>query len=170
LAGLSTVTYSEPAPVAVAVATAVPTSAALTGIQPPLPVIQPQQNAAAGVPAPAAAQGASAALAGTTIGARGLLDADTSDDLIVDVPDEGEAEHGGGELSAAITSLPADVQMIGYRIMWALAGVVAFVAAGISYFLRDPETEAQSAPRPAAAVPAGAPPGRRPTASAPARP
>jgi EmrB/QacA subfamily drug resistance transporter len=168
LAGLSTVTYTEPAPVAVAVATAVPTPAALTGIQPRLPAIAAQQNATA--PAPAAAQGGTAALAGTTIGARGLLDADTSDDLIVDVPDDGDAGHKGGELSAAIISLPADVQMIGYRIMWALAGVVAFGAAGISYFMRDPETEAESAPLRAAAVPARGSPARRPTASAPARP
>src|SRR5207302_1257737 len=79
LAGLSTATYTEPAPVAVAVATAIPTPAALTGIQPRLPAIAPQQNAAA--PAPAA-QGATAALAGTTIGARGLLGADTTDDMI----------------------------------------------------------------------------------------
>jgi MFS family permease len=165
LAGLSTITYTEPAPVSVAVATAVPTPAALTGIQPRIPAIAPQQNAAGAAPA------AQSAPAGTTIGARGLLDADTSDDLIVDVPDEGDARRRGGELSAAITALPADVQMIGYRIMWALAGVVAFGAAAISYFLRDPETDAEPSPAPTATPAAGAPPRRAvPATSATARP
>jgi EmrB/QacA subfamily drug resistance transporter len=164
LAGLSTITYTEPAPVSVAVATAVPTPAALTGIQPRIPAIAPQQNAAGAAPAQSAP-------AGTTIGARGLLDADTSDDLIVDVPDEGDARRRGGELSAAITALPADVQMTGYRIMWALAGVVAFGAAAISYFLRDPETDAEPSPAPTATPAAGAPPRRAvPATSATARP
>ena len=104
-----------------------------------------------------------------TIGGRGLLDADTSDDLIVDVPDESETGAGGGELSAAVTALPADVQMIGYRVMWALAGIVALSASAISYFLRDPEGETEAEAHPAPAPATGAPPRRQP-AGAPARP
>src|SRR5439155_23740697 len=102
------------------------------------------------------------ALAGRTIGPRGLLDADTTDETIVDVADDSGAGATNNELSAAITSLPAGVQMIGYRIMWGLAGVVALGGAAISWFLRDPEAEEEFEPRPAqvahlpsARVPAG---------------
>jgi hypothetical protein len=100
------------------------------------------------------------ALAGTTIGARGLLDSDTSDDQIVDVADDSDSSGGGNELSPAITSLAPDVQMIGYRFMWALAGLVALGGAAISWFLRDPEAEAEFEVRPAAAPlpPVPAPP------------
>jgi hypothetical protein len=44
--------------------------------------------------------------------------------------------------------------MIGYRLMWALAGLISIAAAGISYFLRDPESEDEADPRPAVAPPA----------------
>src|SRR5262249_44901511 len=124
-----------------------------------IPLIAPQQNAVAAaqpVGALSVQQVQGATTSTTTIGARGLLDADTSDDLIVDVPDDSDRGGAGGELSAAITSLPADVQMIGYRVMWALAGVVAFAAAGISYYMRDTEAEPEVETRPAA--PIGAPP------------
>jgi hypothetical protein len=127
-----------------------------------IPLIAPQQNAVAPQPATAGATTSVApAAAGTTIGARGLLDADTSDDLLIDVPDESEGAHGGGELSAAITSLPGDVQMIGYRVMWALAGFISLGAAAISYYLRDTEDEAETETRTAAPAAAGPPP-RRP--------
>jgi len=136
-----------------------------------IPLIAPQQNAvpaastgqvaASAAPAP----GTTAALAGTTIGARGLLDADTTDDLIVDVPDDSDTGDTGGELSTAITTLPAEVQMNGYRFMWALAGLVSLGAAVISYYMRDAEeSEAEGAP-----ASAGPPPARTP-AGAPARP
>jgi hypothetical protein len=83
-----------------------------------------------------------------------VVDADTSDDMIVDVAEDSQARGGRGGLSAAVTSLPANVQMIGYRLMWALAGVISIGAAAISYFLRDPESEEEVQPRPAAAPPA----------------
>ena len=43
------------------------------------------------------------------------------------------------------------------------------IVMAISYFLRDPETEAESSAPIPAAVSASGPPARRPTASAPAR-
>jgi MFS family permease len=141
---------AQPAPAPVAVATAVPNPAATGRI----PIIAPQQNATA----PAAATGQTqTAPAGTTIGARGLLDADTSDDLIVDVADEDAGLAGRHELSAAITALPADLQMNGYRFMWALAGAVSIGAAAISWYLRDPEAELEFQPRDAPAAASGPP-------------
>jgi MFS family permease len=145
LAGINTAAFTEPAPTAAPVAAPVATPAAVT-VQGRLPVIGAHQPAA-----------------GTTIGARGLLDTDPSDDQIVDVPDDSDSDAVGSELSAAITSLAPEVQMIGYRVMWALAGFVALGGAAISWFLRDPGAEAESEDRlaaaplaPAPAVPAGA--------------
>jgi hypothetical protein len=70
-----------------------------------------------------------------------------------------EAEEGDqpGDLPQAVTLLPADVQMIGYRVMWALAGVVALAASVISWFLRAPETEPAAGPQRAATGRAAAP-------------
>jgi MFS family permease len=165
LAGLSTASFTaQDTPAALTVA-AVPTAApAPVAGQGRIPLIAPYQPAAgaaapgtAAAAAPVAGPGGITAPAANTIGVRGLLDADTSDDLIVDVPDDESEVHGKGELSAAITSLPAEVQMIGYRIMWALAGLVSLGAAAISWYLRDPETEAEDAPAAAPARSAGGP-------------
>jgi EmrB/QacA subfamily drug resistance transporter len=157
LAGINTAAFTEPAPTAVPVAApiATPVAATAPGRLPVIGAYQPAVAAQAPAPAPVApvttTAGGTAALAGTTIGARGLLDTDTSDDQIVDVPDDSDSGGGGSELSAAITSLAPDVQMIGYRVMWALAGFVALGGAAISWFLRDPEAEAEFEVRPAAA-------------------
>jgi EmrB/QacA subfamily drug resistance transporter len=165
LAGFSTSTFTDQ-PAAVASQPVAPAPVAATAGAPVrLPVIQAYQPAVAaqpvaGQPAAAPNPGTTAALAGTTIGARGLLDADTTDDTIVDVADDSDVGAKKGELSAAITSLPAGVQMIGYRIMWGLAGVVALGGAAISWFLRDPEAEAEFEPRPTRATPG--PPARVP--------
>jgi len=92
------------------------------------------------------------------------VDTDASDTDIVEVADD----QGGGEreagLSQAVTSLPAEVQMLGYRLMWALAGIIALGGAGISWFLREddiPERTPAPAPRPAVAVGAQRPPAVR---------
>jgi EmrB/QacA subfamily drug resistance transporter len=170
LAGISTSAFTtamDAQPVAVATPTPA-TAGAAPGVA-RLPAIAPQQSALAAAQAAAAAASApvaapGTALAGATIGARGLLDADTTDDLIIEVEDEGATGHQKGELSAAITSLPADVQMSGYRFMWGLAGIVSLIGAAISYFLRAPETEGEAEPRP---VQAPAP--ARPTPARPQR-
>jgi len=136
LAGFATTTFTDQ-PAVAASQPAAPTPVAPVA-QPKLPIIQ-------------AYQPASAALAGTSIG--GVQDANAADDTIVDVADDSAAGGTGRELSTAITALPAGVQLIGYRIMWGLAGLVALGGAAISWFLRDPETEAEFEPAPTAAAP-----------------
>jgi len=120
-------------------------SAALAGFSTSAVRDKPVPAAVQAVPTPVALPkpGTTAALAGTSIGARGVLDANTTDDTIVDVTDDSAVGDSSAELSSAITSLPAGVQLIGYRIMWGLAGLVALGGAAISWFLRDPEAEAE---------------------------
>jgi EmrB/QacA subfamily drug resistance transporter len=131
-------------------------SAAVAGIQarpavapPPVAAAPtPQPNAAAAAPKPAvviqpyvpAAASARALATGVS-----LADTDTSDDSIVDVPDETQSDPGGG-LSQAVTSLPADVQMLGYRLVWGLAGVIALGGAALSWFGREEEESEEPAP------------------------
>jgi EmrB/QacA subfamily drug resistance transporter len=66
-----------------------------------------------------------------------LLDTDTSDDSIVDVPDDTAADSNDNGLSQSVTSLPAAVQMLGYRLMWGLAGIIAVGGAALSWFGRE---------------------------------
>jgi MFS family permease len=63
------------------------------------------------------------------------------DDDIVEVGGDDEGDDVEAGLSQAVTSLPAEVQMNGYRWMWALAGVIALAGAGMSWFLREGEEE-----------------------------
>lgn len=63
-------------------------------------------------------------------------DTNTADDAIVDVPDD-SADAVGSRLTPAVTSLPARVQMLGYRLMWGLAGVIALAGAALSWYGRD---------------------------------
>jgi hypothetical protein len=62
--------------------------------------------------------------------------ADTDDNIIEVADDEADGGREAG-LSQAVTSLPAEVQMLGYRLMWALAGIIALGGAAISWFLRE---------------------------------
>jgi hypothetical protein len=45
-----------------------------------------------------------------------------------------------------VTSLPAVVQLLGYRLMWGLAGVVAVAGAALSWFGRDDEEASERSP------------------------
>jgi EmrB/QacA subfamily drug resistance transporter len=123
----------------VPVATASPVAAVGTGLRPGV-VIQPY------VPA-AQASAAAASKAGTGVS---LLDTDTSDDAIVDVPDDSAGDSADSGLSQAVTSLPADTQMLGYRLMWGLAGVIALGGAVLSWKGREEEESTELAPAPAA--------------------
>jgi EmrB/QacA subfamily drug resistance transporter len=141
LGAAAAVGIQPPAPVPTAVPTAIPTPAAQTGAlagKPPV-VIQPYQPATS---APAAI-GAGAPPPITTAPGAGtsLLDTDTSDDNIVDVPDDSSDSSSSSDLSPAVTSLPADVQFNGYKIMWGLAGLLALGGAAISWFGREDEEE-----------------------------
>jgi EmrB/QacA subfamily drug resistance transporter len=69
------------------------------------------------------------------------IDANTADDTIVDVPDDSASDSGNSGLSQAVTSLPADVQMLGYRLMWGLAGLISLGGAALSWFGREGEEE-----------------------------
>jgi hypothetical protein len=114
---------ATPAPLAASPAT-VPTVAPASSAAVPARVIQPYVPATqVGVPGP------------TTV------DTDTADDTIVDVPDDSSSDSTDSGLPPAVTLLPAEVQMLGYRLMWALAGVIALGGAAISWFLRDDESE-----------------------------
>ncbi|MBV9897537.1 MAG: MFS transporter [Chloroflexi bacterium] len=138
----------SPAPVA-AVATPVPTPAAAGNGLKPAVVIQPY------VPAAQAVSQLQAATGVTNVAGTGtsLLDTDTSDDQIVDVPDDSASDSSDSGLSQAVTSLPADVQMLGYRLMWGLAGVIALGGAVLSWYGRDEEEQAEHAAVPAASAP-----------------
>jgi len=83
------------------------------------------------------------------------IDANTADDTIVDVADDSAGDAKDSGLSQAVTSLPADVQMLGYRLMWGLAGLISLGGAAISWFGRESEEEvAASTPRRMAVRPA----------------
>src|SRR5579859_7486924 len=114
------------------VATAVPSPTPQTspGLKPAV-VIQPYLPAAA-VPAPGA---------GTP-----PVDTSTSDDNIVDVPDDSSDSSDASGLSQAVTSLPPEVQFNGYKLMWGLAGLIALGGAAVSWFGREEEEDAQARP------------------------
>jgi EmrB/QacA subfamily drug resistance transporter len=133
-----------PAPVAaVATPVATPAPAASTLGARPAVVIQPYVPAAQAVAQTQQAPGGVTSAAGT---GASLLDTDTSDDQIVDVPDDSAGDSNDNGLSQAVTSLPADVQMLGYRLMWGLAGVIALGGAVLSWYGRDEEEAAELAP------------------------
>jgi hypothetical protein len=103
-------------------------------------VIQPYVPAAQAAPQPAT--GAQAGASPQISAAPGqLLDTDTSDDSIVDVADDSQSDSADEGLSQAVTSLPPDVQMLGYRLMWGLAGVIALAGAALSWFGREEEDD-----------------------------
>jgi EmrB/QacA subfamily drug resistance transporter len=112
-------------------------SASVAGIQAPGSVVAPPPAVVAAAPA--------------RIAVPAVADTDLADDNIIEVADDeagGEREAG---LSQAVTSLPAEVQMLGYRLMWALAGIIALGGAAISWYLREDDApERTPAPAPAA--------------------
>ncbi len=123
----------DPGAVVAAQPTPVPTSAAV-----PTGVARPPVAIGAYVPA-TKPQGAGLPII-TSAGAS-PIDSNTADDTIVDVPDDSQSSAGGGGLAQAVTSLPAAVQMLGYRLMWGLAGVISLVGAAISWFARESEED-----------------------------
>jgi EmrB/QacA subfamily drug resistance transporter len=134
LTAASAVGIQPPAPVPAPVPTAVPTPVPQgVGIGGKPIVIQPYQPAAPALPQPAGVI--------TTTPATGaaVLDTDTSDDSIVDVPDDSADSSDSSDLSPAVTSLPAEVQFNGYKLMWAMAGLLALGGAALSWFGRDRE-------------------------------
>ncbi|HEX8969811.1 MAG TPA: MFS transporter, partial [Chloroflexota bacterium] len=143
VAGIQVVAPSSAPAAAAPVAVPTPQPSLAAGAAPAV-VIQPYVPAAQAA-APAAGVTTVAPAPGTS-----LLDTDTSDDAIVDVPDDSASDSADQGLSQAVTSLPADVQMLGYRLMWGLAGVIALGGAGLSWFAREEESD-ESAPQPAAA-------------------
>jgi EmrB/QacA subfamily drug resistance transporter len=142
--------------VAVATPTPAPTVQPAAAGQRPAVVIQPYVPAAQAAPQ---ATGAAAVAPAAGNGAQ-LLDTDTSDDAIVDVPDDSDSGGNDQGLSQAVTSLPPDVQMSGYRLMWGLAGVIALGGGILSWYGRDGEESDEPAPAQAPAR-AAAPPERR---------
>jgi EmrB/QacA subfamily drug resistance transporter len=137
LAGIHVV---DPAsqPVAAAQPVAVPTPQAVpAGVARPPVVVAPYVPAAQTGQTPPRGAGLpiTAAAPGTTI------DSNTADDTIVDVPDDSATDSQGSGLSQAVTSLPAEVQMLGYRLMWALAGLISLGGAVLSWFGREGEEE-----------------------------
>jgi EmrB/QacA subfamily drug resistance transporter len=110
------------APAAAPAPTAIPTPTPQSAPKPNV-LIRPYVPLARSTPAPA--------IAGDT---------DTSDDTIVDVPDDSESDSGS-DLSPAVTSLPAEVQFNGYKLMWGLAGMIALGGAALSWYGRQKEDE-----------------------------
>ncbi|MBV9600145.1 MAG: MFS transporter [Chloroflexi bacterium] len=150
-ASMAGVQMAAPAPTPTAVPTPAPQAGA--GLKPNV-VIQPYVPAARSIPPaigaaavspPGAVSPASGSPvpAATTAAGASVVDTNTSDDLanIVDVPDDSSDTGNSGDLSPAVTSLPAGVQLDGYRLMWGLAGILALAGAGLSFFGRD-EAEA----------------------------
>jgi EmrB/QacA subfamily drug resistance transporter len=142
LAGIHVV---DPAsqPVAAAQPVAAPTPQAVpAGVARPPVVVAPYVPAAQAGQAPPRGAGLpiTAAAPGTTI------DSNTADDTIVDVPDDSATDSQGSGLSQAVTSLPAEVQMLGYRLMWALAGLISLGGAVLSWFGREGEEEVLASP------------------------
>jgi EmrB/QacA subfamily drug resistance transporter len=138
LPAASAVGVQPPAAAPAAVPTAVPTAAAQGsggGLKPAV-VIQPYQPAAALKP-PAQQAITTAPGNGTA-----LLDTDTSDDNIIDVPDD-SSDSSSSDLSPAVTSLPAEVQFNGYKLMWGLAGLLALGGAALSWFGREDDEAAE---------------------------
>jgi EmrB/QacA subfamily drug resistance transporter len=120
------------------------------GVARPPVVVAPYVPAAQAGQAPPRGAGLpiTAAAPGTTI------DSNTADDTIVDVPDDSQTDAQDSGLSQAVTSLPAEVQMLGYRLMWALAGLISLGGAALSWFGREGEEEVlASSPRPVAVRP-----------------
>jgi hypothetical protein len=136
---------AQPVPVSQGAALAVPVG---QGAAQPVAAGQAGSVPAAGSPA---ATSAGAALTSPAASGALLGGATATDEQIVDVPDDSE-QNNTAELSAAVTSLPADVQMQGYRIMWGVAGVMALGAALVSWFGREVD-EYEVSPGPAAATP-----------------
>jgi hypothetical protein len=160
-AAVAGIHVAQPAPAQAANAQPTPqpaVQAAPAGVARPAVAIQPYvpaQGTGAAVPGGAGLPiSTTSAAPGTT-----TLDTNTADDTIIDVADD--SQQGGNDtgLSQAVTSLPADVQMLGYRLMWALAGLISLGGAAISWFMRDDEEDdiREAAPR-TAPVPVGAPP------------
>jgi MFS family permease len=117
IAGVHLVASPPPPPV-----TPVPTPAPTSvGLKPGV-VIQPYRPATAPTPG--------------VVGAS-VVDTNTADDTIIDVPDDSSETSDTSGLSPAVTSLPAAVQMLGYKLMWGLAGVVALAGAALSWYGRD---------------------------------
>jgi EmrB/QacA subfamily drug resistance transporter len=123
VAGVQLVT-AAPAPFGTPVPTPAPHTSGANGLK-PVVIIQPYVPAAPTTTAPG-------------VGAA-PLDTNTSDDTIVDVPDDSSDSSNASNLSQAVTSLPASVQMLGYRLMWGLAGVIALGGAALSWFGREAE-------------------------------
>ena len=128
VAGIQTSAFTTPATPVAAPSPPVSTARSTS----PVVVIQPYQPATASTsPTPNAP----------------ALDTDTSDDQIVDVPDDSQSDSADQGLSQAVTSLPAAIQLLGYRLMWGLAGLIAVGGAALSWLGRD-EAEAEQ-PTPA---------------------
>jgi hypothetical protein len=123
---------SAPKPTATPVPTAV--AAPSSGLKPNV-VIQPYAPAVQTVPF-------AGSVGVATVPGAPALDTNTADDTIVDVPDDSASSNDASDLSPAVTALPPAVQMNGYRLMWALAGLIALGGAGLSWFGRD-EAEAE---------------------------
>ena len=117
-------------------------------IQPYAPAVRPGQP-----PIPGVAGGAGLPIS-TTSAAPGTttIDTNTADDTILDVPDDSADSGGDTGLSQAVTSLPAEVQMLGYRLMWGLAGLISLGGAAISWFMRADEDLTDVGPPPPAAT------------------
>jgi MFS family permease len=123
-------------------------SASVAGIQlmPPLapPVATPASAAQPAAPKPAVV--IQPYIPAAQASAPPTPDSNTADDTIVDVPDDSENDSADSGLSKAVTSLPAEVQMLGYRLMWGLAGVIALGGAALSWFGREDESEESETP------------------------
>jgi len=142
LAGIHVV---DPAsqPAAAAQPAAAPTPQAVpAGMARPPVVVAPYVPAAQSGQAPPRGAGLpiTAAAPGTTI------DSNTADDTIVDVPDDSATDAQDSGLSQVVTSLPAEVQMLGYRLMWGLAGLISLGGAALSWFGREGEEEVLASP------------------------
>jgi hypothetical protein len=151
-AGLAGIHVAEPsAPPAAAQPAPAPTAQPVPpGVARPPVVVAPYVPAAQAGQPPARGAGLpiTAAAPGTAI------DSNTADDTIVDVPDDSATDSADSGLSQAVTSLPAEVQMLGYRLMWALAGLISLGGAALSWFGREGEEEVlASRPRPVAQRP-----------------
>jgi EmrB/QacA subfamily drug resistance transporter len=120
---------AAPTPAAVAAGVARPPAAIGAYVPAAQAAPRPGQPVAAGTGLPIST---TSAPPGTT-----TIDTNTADDTIIDVPDDSDGGGGGDALSPAVTSLPADVQMLGFRLMWGLAGLIALGGAALSWFGRD---------------------------------
>ena len=116
---------------------------------PPLPanVARPAVVVGAYVPAAQAGQplARGAGLPITAAAPGTAIDANTAHDTIVDVPDDSVSDSNDSGLSHAVTSLPAEVQMLGYRLMWGLAGLISLGGAALSWFGRQGDEEVVAA-------------------------